>query len=338
MSEIVGLPRRLPSHGPFAPESGKPASYTQQDVNAASQITSWLREHDLSRAWLSKKAKISSSTVSQVLSGKYPSSPTSFLQAMQAILQVETERLNDGTPGYVETSVHKLVTVVCDRMRKHTNFGVVCGVVGVGKTRALKEYAKRKHQTLLIEANPGMTAGSLLTEILQQLGRETPHGLDRKFNLVVASLAGTNFLLIVDEAEKLNGTALEYLRRIRDKASVGVVLAGTQKLHEMLKPTTGQFDQIRSRISMWPKTIERISRDDADDLARESLGREVKGELSDEVLDALWAYAAGSARVLMESLVPALRDYAVGKMELTAKVVDEVARTVLFLERRSVKP
>lgn len=336
MSEIVGLPRRMAAHGPFG-SVAKPAAYTQQDVDCAHRITNWLKEHDLSRAWLSKKAKISSSTISQVLSGKYPSSPTTFLQQMEAIVQVETERLNDGTPGYVETSVHKMVTVVCDRTRKHANFGVVCGVVGIGKTRSLKEYTKRKPQTLLVEANPQMTAGSLLIEILRQLGRETPHGLDRKFNAIVTSLAGTNFLVIVDEAEKLNGTALEYLRRIRDKAGVGVVLSGTQKLHELLKPTTGQFDQIRSRIAMWPKTIERISRDDADDLARESLGRELKTDLADDVLDALWAYGGGSARMLMEGLVPSLRDYAVGKMEITVKVVDQVASQLLFLEKRNAK-
>lgn len=336
MSEIVGLPRRMPAHGPFG-SVARPPSYTQQDVDRVHRITSWLKERELSRSWLSKKAKISSSTISQVLSGKYPSNPASFLQALEAIIDVETERLNDGTPGYVETSVHKMVTVVCDRTRKHANFGVVCGVVGIGKTRALKEYKKRKPQTLLVEANPQMTAGSLLIEILHQLGRETPHGLDRKFNAIVTSLAGTNFLVIVDEAEKLNGTALEYLRRIRDKAGVGVVLSGTQKLHELLKPTTGQFDQIRSRISMWPKTIEGISRDDADDLARESLGRDLKTELSDDVLDSLWAYGGGSARMLMESLVPGLRDYAVGKMEIDVKAINEVASKILFLEKRASK-
>lgn len=337
MSEIVGLPRRMANQGPFGSER-KPPAYTQQDVDSAHRITTWLREHDLPRSWLSKKAKISSSTISQVLSGKYPSSPASFLQSMLQIIDVETERLNDGSPGYVETSVHKLVNVVCDRMRKHTNIGVVCGAVGVGKTRALKEYTKRKPQTVLVEANPKMTAGSLLIEILQQLGREIPHGLDKKFNVIVSSLKGTNFLLIVDEAERLNATALEYLRRIRDKAGVGIVLAGTEELHAMLKPTKGQFDQVRSRVSMWPKTVERISRDDADELAQESLGRDLKAELDDDVLDALWAYAAGSARVLMESLVPALRDYAVGKMEVTSKVVDEVASKVLFLDKRSAKP
>ena len=57
-------------------------------------------------------------------------------------------------------------------------------------------------------------------------------------------------------------------------------------------------------------------------------------EVSDDVLESLWAYCDGSARVLMESLVPALRDYAGGRA-LSAKLVDSVATTVLFLARKS---
>lgn len=309
--------------------------YTPQDLDKAASVVQWLRERGQSRAWLSKKARISSSTVSQVLSGKYPSSPSGYLDQMLAILQVETERLGDGTPGYVEGSVHKLVNVVCDRTRRHANFGVLCGRVGVGKTRTLKEYRKRKPQTLLIEANPSMTAGSLLIELLDQLGGAVPPGLDRKFHAITRALAGTNYLLIADEAEKLSGTALEYLRRIRDKAGIGVVLSGTEKLHAMLKPEVGQFDQIRSRVSMWPATIQSITRDDADDMVREALGTDVEGEIPDDVLDALWVYCAGSARVLMESLVPALRDYGLGKNPLSAKLVEAIASQVLFMSKRS---
>jgi DNA transposition AAA+ family ATPase len=310
------------------------ATYTAQDVDAAGQVGQWLRERGQSRSWLGKKTRISSSTISQVLNGKYPASPTSYLDQMLAVLQVETERMGDGTPGYVEGSVHKLAVVVCDRTRKHANFGVLCGHVGVGKTRSLKEYKARKPQTLLVEANPAMTAGSLLIELLGMLGAAVPPGMDRKFDAVVKAIKGTNYLLIVDEAENLSSTALHYLRRIRDKAEVGVVLAGTEKLHTLLKPEHGQFDQIRSRVSMWPETIKGISRDDMDDMAREALAADVK-DVADEVLDALWEYCGGSARVLMESLIPALRDYGLGRNPLNAKLVEAIAGKVLFMQKRS---
>lgn len=306
--------------------------YTPQDQDKVRTIAEWLKAREHSRSWLARKSRISSGTVSQVLGGKYPASPTGHLDAMLAVLAVEDERLQDGTPGYIDGSVHKLVFVVCDRTRKHANFGVISGEVGVGKTRTLHEYQKRRPQTIVIEANPQMTAGALLQELLERLGLQVPHGMDRKFQAVVKALAGTNYLIVVDEAEIMLGQALHYLRRIRDKAGVGIVLAGTPRLHTLVKPEHGQFDQIRSRVSMWPETIRGISRDDADDIARSALAD--AGELPDEVLDALWAYCVGSARVLTESLIPALRDYGVGRQPLSAALVDQIAAKVLFMARR----
>jgi DNA transposition AAA+ family ATPase len=139
-------------------------------------------------------------------------------------------------------------------------------------------------------------------------------------------------LILVDEAENLSAQSLHYLRRIRDKASVGVVLAGTEKLQALIKPEHGQFDQIRSRVAMWPATIEAITRDDADDITRDAL-RDVP-EVPDEVLEALWAYCKGSARVLTESLIPALRDYGIGRHALSAALVDKIARDVLLMSPR----
>lgn len=310
------------------------SAYTPQDHDKARSVAAWLKERGQSRAWLATKARISSTTISQVLGGKYPSSPSQFLDTMLAILQVEAERLGDGTPGYVEGSVHKLVAVVCDRTRKHANFGILCGHVGVGKTRTLKEYAARKPQTILVESNPGMTPGTLLGELLEALDVAAPAGLDKKFQAVVRALQGTAYLLIVDEAERCSPTALDYLRRIRDKSGVGVVLAGTERLHALIKPEHGQFDQIRSRVSMWPATIKGITRDDADDMARAALAD--AGEISDEVLATLWAYCAGSARVLTEGLIPAVRDYGLGRGALTRQLVEQVAEKVLFMTRKAV--
>lgn len=331
-----------PTQTSLLPPAAAPAAltaYGPADLARAAAVSTWLREHEQSRSWLARKCRMSSSTISQVLGGKYPSPPGELLGAMEAVLAVETERLGDGTPGYIEGSVHKLAFVVCDRTRKHANFGVLVGNVGVGKTRTLREYCTRKMQTLMIEANPQMTPGSLLVELLEQLGASVPHGLDNKFQAIVKALTGTNHLLLVDEAENMSGTALHYLRRIRDKAGVGVVLAGTVKLHALIKPEQGQFDQIRSRVSMWPATIQAITRDDMDDMARDAL-RDVQGhaiEVPDAVLEALWAYCGGSARVLMESLVPALRDYGLGRLPLSAALVDSIATKVLFMHRKAGK-
>lgn len=307
-----------------------PSVYTPQDMEKAAAIAKWLEDHKQSKAWLSKKSSIPNGTLSQILSGKYVSSPTRQLNQMQAVLEVEGERLSDGTPGYVKGSVHKLLSVVCDRTRKHQNFGVITGYVGVGKSRFLTEYANTSPMTLLVEVSPNMTPGVLMTELLQQLNNAIPVGLDRKFREIVRVLKGTNYLIIADEAENMSASALQHLRRIRDMAQIGVVLAGTEKLTGLIKPEHGQFDQVRSRVGMWPETIKTISRDDADDMARAALAP----DLSDEVLATLWDYSQGSARVLNENLVPAIKDYGMGSVPLSSGLIESIAAKVLFMTKK----
>lgn len=307
-------------------------AYLPLDFEKVEQVKRWLAEYGKTRAWLSKKAAVPSGTLSQILSGKYISSPTKHLDLLLSVLETEAERLKDGTPGYVRGTVHMIMNVVFDRTRKHQNFGVVTGYVGVGKTRCAKEYAASAPLTILVESSPNMTPGVLLTVLLEALNSPVPPGLDRKFREIVRVLGGTNYLLIVDEAEKLSSSALEYLRRIRDMARVGIVLTGTEKLTNLIKPQHGQFDQIRSRVGMWPKTIESIDRDDADDMVRVALAD--LGDVPDDVLEALWAYASGSARVLNENLLPALRDF--GKLDknpLSGELVHAVAQKALYMDR-----
>lgn len=307
------------------------ATYTPQDRVKIDTVIKWLGDRNKSRAWLSKAASIPSGTLSQVLSGKYVSSPTRQLDQMVAVLTVEGERLKDGTPGYVKGSVHKLLGVVCDRTRVHRAIGVFSGYVGIGKSRFCTEYRDANPLTLLVEVSPNMTPGVLMTELLEQLNTAVPTGLDRKFRELVRVLRGSNFLVIADEAEKMNSSALEHLRRIRDMAQVGVVLVGTEKLTTLIKVQHGQFDQIRSRVNMWPPTVQRISRDDADDMARAALG--MACDLTDDVLDSLWAYCDGSARVLNENLIPAIRDFGLVNMPLSAATVEKIAAKVLFMAK-----
>ena len=305
--------------------------YTPEDVQKAEQVLDWLEKYKQPRAWLAKKASLPSGTLSQVLSGKYVSSPTKQLNQLLSVLETETERMKDGTPDYVVGSVHKLLNVVCDRTRKQQNFGVITGYVGIGKTRFCVEYQKANPLTLVIEVSPSMTPGVFMDELLEKLNIAVPHGLSAKFKEIKRILKGTNYLILVDEAEKMSGSAMEYLRRIRDTAQVGVVLVGTEKLTALIKPKHGPFQQIYSRVGMWPKTIETITRDDADDIVRRTL---TASELPDDLLETLWAYCEGSARMLTENLLPALRDFGIAyNKPLSAELMHAIANKVLFMER-----
>ncbi|WP_290906530.1 AAA family ATPase [Aquabacterium sp.] len=322
------------------------STYTDADKTAVCRVLDALAEHRAS-GWtcnsLARVAGRSGAAVSTVLGGKYTASPT----AMLARLLAQVDRMDapppgpNTRPGYVETSVHRAVWAACKRARTYGNFAVVSAYVGTGKTHAVREYQRQHPDTVLVEAVPGMTASVLLDALVEETGavvrtagRYTSGSLAERMRAVVRTLRGSDRLLILDEADTTTAATLEHVRRIRDLAGVGVVLAGTERLRPMLQDPRGRFGQISSRVGFWPPVIKSITADDAAALATAAL--EQDGIDPDAaVLDALWQACAGSARVLCEGVIPGVRDYGLAAGHaLTPELVYRVAQDLLGFRRR----
>lgn len=307
-------------------------SFTDEDREAVARVVNWLNESGMSQSWLGRLASVSAATISQILGGKYPTPPTRQLGLLESAIEVHENRQAIDTVPFVQTSIYQMAELICNRARKYRNFGVLVGNVGVGKTASLKQYLQLQRHTILIEADPDMTAGVFVDELLEALGVPIPTTIAKKFNAAVAALRGTTCLILIDEAETMSDKALHYVRRLRDKAEVGIVLAGTEKLLQKIKPKRSQFDQIRSRVGTWPSYIQQATRPDIDAIAQAALADQ--GELQQDVLDAIWHYCDGSIRMLVENLIPALRDYALPKYAISAGLIDKTAEAVLFMAPR----
>ena len=61
---------------------------------------------------------------------------------------------------------------------------------------------------------------------------------------LVDYLRGTKRLLIIDEADQLTLDALQAVRSLNDKAGIGIVLAGNNKLYQQMVSGVrgGEFD------------------------------------------------------------------------------------------------
>lgn len=312
-------------------------AYSAADRVNTLAVIDWLNAHQKRQSWLKRLANLNEGTLNVVLKGGYSSSPTKFLaKALEALKRFEDREKISAVP-FVETSVYRMIHAVCHRAHTYRNFGVIAGAVGTGKTFGLKEYARRNPSVILIEADPDMTPVTLLEDLMEATGAVASDGTRRQrgtknkmFRAVLSALQGSSRLIVMDEAETITDSALEYLRRIRDKAEIGVVLAGTEFLHSKIKPERGQFDQIRSRVGFWPKPIRGITREDCDSIVQISF--EDQGEIEPAVLDAIWAYTQGSIRTLVEDMVPALRDFGLRRGHgMTPDLVQKIAREILTL-------
>lgn len=305
-----------------------PAHYTTDDIARIERISGWMEQKQYTQAALARLARISASTLNQILKGVYATSPSKQLVSAESAMRHAEETSADAVAP-VETSVYKLAFAACGMARRYRNFAVLPAFVGTGKTFAIKQYAKRHPNTHLIEATPTMTTQSLVKLLARVVaGYDGKGSIDDKFRAVVDALRNTDSLLIVDEAETLTPHQLHTLRRIRDLANIGIVLSGTEHLSGLIKPEHGQFDQIRSRTGFWPETVRQITQEDAAALIQSGFGTE---EVPDEVVQRLYGYCKGSARMLVEGLIAGVREFRKGR-PLDVKLVDAVAKQTLCLQ------
>ncbi len=322
------------------------AKYSSKDKAMIRRIVDWLNDtSNIEKGWtrtlLARQATISSTTFHQIMDGTYPSPPTSHLKKAIEVMEHDVERHERGVhaKNFVETSVYGAVLAACKRAHIYRGFAVVSAFVGTGKTTAVKHYAKEHESAVLVEATPDMTAAILLAEIVELTGavvhksKYTQGTKAEKMRAIITALKGTDRMLILDEAETVTPQCLEFMRRISDKAEVGVVLSGTERLKPLIKDPRGRFGQISSRVIFWPQVIKGITELDANALTRAAM-KDDDVELTDEILDAFWQMCDGSARVLCNSLIPGVRDYGLNKgKELTPELVFGVGNKLLGFER-----
>ena len=126
---------------------------------------------------------------------------------------------------------------------------MLTGDAGCGKTTALKDFAKTHPSVPLVEADYGYTAKALFDELCSQLSLDDRGSLDQKRSRIVAKLKDSGRLIIIDEAEHLPYRALELIRRVHDKAGVGIALCGMPRLEKNVQGDRNHYAQLNSRIS-----------------------------------------------------------------------------------------
>lgn len=214
------------------------------------QLNDYMSRTGASQTKVAKALGISPATLSYFLKGSYTGDIDSICDKAKDFLETEAERAKFKTnDGIVQTSTFKTIQKFCSLVLAHQICGMLTGDAGCGKTTALKEFAKTHPSVLLVEADYGYTAKALFDELCSQLSLDDRGSLDQKRSRIVAKLKDSGRLIIIDEAEHLPYRALELIRRVHDKAGVGIALCGMPRLEKNVQGDRNHYAQLNSRIS-----------------------------------------------------------------------------------------
>jgi len=151
-------------------------------------------------------------------------------------------------------------------------------------------------------------------------GYGTIHGM---FLDIIDKLKSSGRLIIVDEAEHLPYKSLELLRRIYDKAQVGILLVGMPRLIMNLKGEQRQYAQLYSRVGI-AKQLNALNEEDKKAIISTVIPNPTP------IYPLLSQYSGGNTRVLTKLLVRAVRIAQINNNEVDEDAVQASIRQIIL--------
>jgi len=294
-------------------------SETRKDLAAL------MESQGLSQSHVAKALGLSGATVSQYLTGAYPGNISKVDESVNAFLARcrEKKQIAKFSIPFVNTSVSKKIFEGARTCHTDCEMGICYGNAGIGKTISFKEYAARNPSVIFIEADLGYTSRDLFRELHKRLGMDARGTIHDMFDDCVAKLRNSERLIIVDEAEHLPYRALDLLRRVYDKAGVGIFLGGMPRLKANLVGKRGEYAQLSSRISM-TVNLQSLNEHDTEEIVKAVL------PLNKGIHQTFHAVSKGNARVLEKFLRRSIRLAEKNNCTISEDIIKSAAEYLLL--------
>lgn len=291
------------------------------------QLKDVMERRGYSQSQVARAIGRSGAVVNQFLQGKYTGDVTDIQERVVSFInrELEKEKNRRIQAHFVTTEMAAKGLEVLAYAHQECEICVLYGAAGLGKTMLLKEYVSRNKDALLIEADPGYTARTILEELCRLLGVKVRGNIHELIDACVRELRGSGRLLMVDEAELLPYRALEILRRLHDKAGTGVVLAGMPRLLINLKGRRGEFAQLYSRVALALNLGDTLSRDDFHQIAVDMMPEAGESDIG----DALYARSLGNARRLFKLARGVYRICDISQVPVSVGAIDKFAEMLI---------
>ena len=283
-------------------------------MSLVTELETLMKEKKYTATYVAKAINVSNATLHLWLNNNYKGNVQRVNYAVANFIEIERLRENKIKIDFIKTSIVSNIHDVAKICHVENEIGVCYGNAGIGKTFAVKKYTIDNPEVILVEADLGYTPKVLFSEIHKKLGFDgygTIHGM---FLDIIDKLKSSGRLIIVDEAEHLPYKSLELLRRIYDKAQVGILLVGMPRLIMNLKGEQRQYAQLYSRVGI-AKHLGTLTEEDIKTIISSVIPN------YSSVYSLISKYCNGNTRVLTKILVRAVRIAQINQSEVNEEAL-----------------
>ncbi|HDO7098929.1 MULTISPECIES: AAA family ATPase [Klebsiella] len=229
----------------------------QDDISRVRDaIRHTVENSDVTYAAVARETGISTGAISQFIQGEYRGNNTNVAGKLSVWLENRRRRTTEMpvAPDFIQTRTVKQIWDALQYAQLAQCITVIYGNSGVGKTRALQQFAADRPNVWLITVSPSRSSLSeCLYELALELGiGDAPRRSGQLGRAIRRKLRGTNGVVLVDEADHLDYSVLEELRILQEETGVGLALIGNHQVYGKLTGGSSRnmdFARLFSRIA-----------------------------------------------------------------------------------------
>lgn len=173
-----------------------------------------------------------------------------WLEARRARNQIKA--IVPVAPSFLPTKTAKSIIDLLQYAQTLRDMGLIIGSPGTGKTYAIEYYRASYPAVFVATMEPAKSSTHHLLIELASVLKLSERAVLAISDAVVRRLKDRDALLVIDEAQHLQSSAIDQLRTIHDKAKCGVVLVGNESIIGKLgdPERTPQLAQLYSRFGL----------------------------------------------------------------------------------------
>lgn len=267
------------------------------------------------------------SLLNQVRKGTYLGNTAKYLKQIDRYLSIEEQKKLAFSPDleYVEIDNNKKCLNVFSTAMIDGVMACITGDTGTSKTSSIREFMKT-HDCVYVHANKTYRWP---VEYLRRIHSDVLVGKDGRGTMnqlaidIVRELSNKNVLIIIDQADYLNLTAIDVLRTIQEDAKIGMVFIGLPSFLSKIRGTAPEVRQVRDRIKIRIE-LKRFSEAECKVIVEKNFP-EINGYLKD-----FYKLSNGSIRILSSLIYNVKKMIRTGKYKLDEKTIYDAAK---LLER-----
>jgi len=202
------------------------------------------------------------STIRELVIYKFRENADQQIRVLNAWVEQHARREAAKLDGdFVDIRTATQIRAIAQLVLENGTMGLAVGPSGIGKTRCAMAFKANTPGAIFVTVKHGAYAPTgLIRLIARELGFRKPVSSSAnritQFERILDELRGSNRLLFIDEAHKLNDDAIEVLREIHDDTGCPILLLATKDLRDRVErtaqPDAGQihsrFDVIRDVV------------------------------------------------------------------------------------------